>query len=271
MLAKYIRENRPLKWGFHLIFIASLLLFVNEIYFFQSSQRLAQEFIEATKGLVLFEANLDNEIDPYLNSNLETYIIRTKRDGKEPSMEVLTNATSSTFFKLEHSKSIQTTSLKGGSGSKVKEGQVFFGALPNIGIGIKGKNFHPLTKKWAYWKIGFSLFQESFLLQKFGVKGWVLFVIFFVGLNTLFASMCRHATSGILSLRFFGLPNSTLIPLLILKNSLFLLVCFSLIGGLFLIAKISISPFVYGVSFLSALLLSIVWSFFSRFQLAFKG
>ncbi|MFZ4772537.1 MAG: hypothetical protein ACOYK9_00905 [Chlamydiia bacterium] len=272
MLTKCIRENSVLKWVFHGIFVATFLLVVNEIHFFQSCQRISKEFIEATKGMVLFEARVGEELsdlEPGLRGKLETYLIRTKTCDGEPVMEVATDATSSTFFKLEHSQKIQTSALQGIiPPAACKEAkQVFFGSQPTVAVGLKGDSLNALTKKWAYWKLGLSLFEESLLLQKMGLKWWCAFAVFFVCMNALFASVSRHSTSGLLNLRFFGLPNSTLIPFLILKNSLVLLLSFSAVALLFMMMGIYIAPFIYILSFFSTIALSSVWSFFGTLNL----
>lgn len=265
MLAKTIQENGLLKWSFQVLYVASFVLFVNELRFFQNCREIAQEFVDATRGVVLFEMpekdlNLFSEAE--IKKNFESYILNTANDSGMPVLKIQTDAVSGSFVKLENAKSIETRSLKGAVENEeyTKAKQVYFGTPPASSITIKKEILQPVSKKEAQKKIGMTLFQEAFLIQKLGLKGSIIFALFFAVLNALFANQNRYALSGLLNLRFFGIPTRTLVPLILAKNSLLLFFSFSVVGLFFSLLGLSLSFYVYLLSYLTSVLLSAFWT-----------
>jgi len=260
-----IQENGFLKWSFQALYVASILLFVNELRFFQNCRAVAQEFVDATRGLVLFEMP-QKDFEGFLKetkTSFESYILNTASDSGLPVLDIQTDAVSGSFFKLENAKRIKTRVLKGAVENQEysKAKQVYF-ALPSAtAIVLKKENFQPVSKKDAFKKIGMTLFQEAFLFQKLGSKGSIAFGVFFILLNGLFAVQSRHGLSGIMNLRFFGVPTKTLVPLVIAKNGLLLVLSFGLVGLFFSLLGISLSYYVYLLSFIMAVLMSAFWTF----------
>lgn len=264
MLARMIQENGFLKWSFQALYVASILLFVNELRFFQNCRAVAQEFVDATRGLVLFEMP-QKDFEGFLKEtrpSFESYILNTASDSGLPVLDIQTDAVSGSFFKLENAKRIKTRVLKGAVENLEyqKAKQVYFATPSATAIVLKKGNFQPVSKKEAYKKIGMTLFQEAFLFQKLGWKGSVAFGLFFILLNALFALQNRHGLSGIMNLRFFGVPTKTLLPLVIAKNGLLLVLSFCLVGLFFSFFGLSLSFYVYFLSFTMAILMSAFWT-----------
>lgn len=152
MLAKTIQENGLLKWSFQVLYVASFVLFVNELRFFQNCREIAQEFVDATKGVVLFEMpekdlNLFSEAE--IKKNFESYILNTANHSGVPVLKIQTDAVSGSFVKLENAKSIETRSLKGAVENEeyTKAKQVYFGTPPASSITIKKEILQPVSKK----------------------------------------------------------------------------------------------------------------------------
>jgi hypothetical protein len=266
MLARMIQENGFLKWFFQALYVASILLFVNELRFFQNCRAVAKEFVDATKGFVLFEIpqkDFEGFFQKETKVSFESYILNTASESGLPVLDIQTDAVSGSFVKLENAKRIKTRVLKGAVENQeyTKAKQVYFAIPSATAFALKKEDFQPVSKNEAFKKIGMTLFQEAFLFQRLGWRGSVAFGIFFVLLNALFALQSRHALSGIMNLRFFGVPTKTLVPLVIAKNGLLLVLSFGLVGLFFSLLGISLSYYVYLLSFTMAVLMSAFWTF----------
>jgi hypothetical protein len=271
MLTRYIQENSALKWLFHALFVAFFVLFTDQLEFFRASRQLASSFIHATNGMLLFEVpkeDLAVFLENQGSTKLESFIIDTKNHLGEPRLQVSTDATSSSFVKLEHSQKIETKVLLGVIDPKAYSAakKVYFATTAQRAIGLKKEALKPLSKNQVFKSLGWALFQESGLIRNFGLKGGALFTLFFLFLNTLFASIYRHSLTGILNLRFFGVPSSTIVPLMLARNGLLLLLSFSAVWLLFTIVGFKYPYLTWVFSFISTFLLSAFWSFFGSFK-----
>ncbi|NDD99634.1 hypothetical protein EB008_05015 [bacterium] len=271
MFTRSIQENSALKWVFHALFVAFFVLFIDQVHFFRTSRQIASSFIQATSGMVLFEVNnedLKGFIESQGNSKLESFILKTHKEMGEPRLHVLTDATSSSFVKLEHAKKIQTSVLLGAIDpiTYTTASKVYFATTAQKGVGLKKDNLKPLTKNEVFKSLGWALYQESPLMKKYGLQGGAFFACLFVLLNILFASVYRHSLTGILNLRFFGVPSSTIIPLMLGKNALLLLLSFCSVWLLFTFSGFHFPLITWFSSYFLTLLLSAFWSFFGTFK-----
>jgi hypothetical protein len=271
MLTKSIQDNSALKWVFHALFVAVFVLFMDQVHFFRTSRQIASSFIQATSGMVLFEVNnedLQSFIESQGNSKLESFILKTLKEEGEPRLQVLTDATSSSFVKLEHAKKIQTSVLLGVIDPKTytAASKVYFATTLQKGVSLKKEILKPITKNEVLKSLGWALYRESPLMQKFGLQGGAFFATLFLVFNFLFASVYRCSLTGILNLRFFGVPASTIIPLMLAKNALLLLLSYGSVWLLFTFSGLHYPLITWFLSYFLTLLLSAFWSFFGTFK-----
>lgn len=271
MLTRYIQENSGLKWAFHALFVAFFVLFMDQVHFFRTSRQIASSFIYATNGMVLFEVkkeDLENFIESQGTSKFESFILKAINEKGEPRLQVLTDATSSSFVKLEHASKIDTSVLLGAVDPKtyISANKVYFATTPQKGVSLKKEFLKPLTKNEVFKGLGWALYQESPFIQKFGLKGGVFFATCFLLLNILFSSVYRHSLTGILNLRFFGVPSSTIIPLLLARNTLMLFLSFCAVWLIFTLSDINYTLMTWSLSYFLTLLLSAFWSFFGTIK-----
>ncbi|MBM3196391.1 MAG: hypothetical protein FJZ61_00180 [Chlamydiae bacterium] len=266
MVTRYIQENSVLKWLFHGAFVAVFVLFADEVKFYYSSKLIASSFAEATQGLVLFEmSGKDFSQVPRTvgGGRLESFILQPTNVGGAPFLKVETDTISGSFVKLEHAKKIETKVLQGTIDKKISGAtKVYYATVPDHAIEIKKECLKAISKKEISRALRFSLYNESAIIKNFGWEGAGALLGVFVLLNTLFAIVYRRTVTGILNLRFFGVPSTTIVPLMLARNGLLLLLSFGFVWLLFQIlgAKYPFSIWVW--SFISSFSLSAFWSFF---------
>jgi hypothetical protein len=266
MITRYIQENSALKWLFHGVFVAVFVLFAHEVKFYHSSKQIASSFVEATQGLVLFEmSGKDFSQVPRTvgGGRLESFVLQPTNVGGAPFLKVETDTISGSFVKLEHAKKIETKVLQGTVDKKITgAAKVYYATVPDHAVGMKKEFLKAISKKEVSRALRFTLYEESALIKNFGWKGAGALLGVFVLLNTLFASVYRRTVTGILNLRFFGVPSSTIVPLMLARNGLLLLCSFGFVWFVFQIlgAKYPFSLWVW--SFIGTFSLSAFWSFF---------